>query len=460
MHNDRARDLDSEPLPKRWGEQIGSNYMLGELLGTGGMGVVYAATQRSLARVVAIKLPRPELVGDPCMLARFRSEARAGSCINHRNVVRVLDFGDDAGAPFLVMEYVAGPRLGQLVIDHGPMPAAMAVDIVRQIVGGLEDAHAHGIVHADVKSDNILVETLRDGTVMPRLIDFGIARFMNEPVVDMGEQVVSGTPEYLAPEVIRGGAATFASDVYAVGVMLYELITGATPFAAASSVEIMSNKLEDAAVPMTWRCPELEIPADLDELVARTLARDPAVRFSDAAALGAALDGVKRARANLSAARKRRQTVVSAFSTEATTETISVESIPARQPPPVTSALALRRRTVLDRIATGDVDSIAIAYLDLARALVDEHQLATAISELEEGVELLSVRSGGPAWRLLLTLSALHDGIGDRRRARAIANAAREHAMRAKSALGCERAARLCARLGRRSSDTRHPRPW
>jgi serine/threonine protein kinase len=460
MDRNRPRDREFQPLPKRRGEQIGGSYVLSELLGTGGMGVVYAATQRSLARVVAVKLPRPELAGDPNMLARFRSEALAGSRVNHRNVVRVLDFGDDAGAPFLVMEYVAGPRLGQLVIDNGPMPAAMAVDIVRQIVSGLEDAHAHGIVHADVKSDNILVETLRDRTVMPRLIDFGIARFLNEPAVPIGEPVVSGTPEFLAPEVIRGGAPTFASDVYACGVILYELITGATPFATGSSIEIMSSKLEGAAVPMSWRCPDLEIPAELDELVARSLARDPAVRFADAAALGLALDGVARDRAKLSAARTRRQTVPSVFSTEATTATINVDAIPSVQPVAAASAIAVCRRAVLDRIATGDVDAIAIAYLHLARALVDEHQLAKAIAELEEGVELLSVRSRGPVWRLLLTLSALHDGNGDRPRARVIANAARDHARRAGSPIGSERAERLCARLGRRSSATRHSRPW
>jgi serine/threonine protein kinase len=460
MNDLKAPDL--EPSLNRRGESIGPNYVLGDLLGAGGMGVVYAATQRSLDRTVAIKLPRPELVGDAQTLGRFRNEAFAGSRVNHRNVVRVLDFGDNAGAPFLVMEHVVGPRLGQLVIDNGPMPNAMAVDIVRQIVAGLEDAHGRGIIHADVKSDNILVETLRAGTVVPRLIDFGIARFLNEPTLQVDHDVISGTPEYLAPEVIRGDAPTFASDVYGAGVILYELVTGATPFAGGGSARIMTSKLEGAAVPMSWRCPDLEIPADLDELVIRTLARDPAARFADAVALGQALDLVKRTRANLGAARARRQTSVrDAFSTEATTATISVDSAPSAPVVPAATPLSLRRLAVLEHTTRGDVDAIAIAYLDLARALVDEHQLGAAITELEYGVKLLSIPGkNAPAWRLLLTLSALHDGTGDRARARLIANKAREHAMRAGSAIGTERAERLCARLARSRSGTPRARPW
>jgi hypothetical protein len=359
------------------------------------------------------------------------------------------------------MERVVGPGLGQLVLDHGPMPSAMAVDVVHQIVAGLDDAHANGIVHADVKSDNILVETLRDGTLVPRLIDFGIARFLDEQPVHIGPQVISGTPEFLAPEVICGGAPSFASDIYAVGVILYELVTGATPFAGGSSAKIMSSKLEAAAVPMTWRCPDLEIPSDLDEIVVRALARDPEARFANAAALGQALDLVKRTRATLRAARPRRSTQGTAFSTEATTATISMDSVPAMQRAPTTSLVEVRRDAVIDALAGGDVDAIAIAYLDLARTLIDEHQLGAAMIELEEGVELLSLPDGtGPVWRLMLTLSALHDGSGDRQRARLVASAARARAVSAGSAIGRERADRLCARLARRRSSTRPSRPW
>jgi len=457
----KARNLDS--VPSRRGDIIGTRYVLGDVLGIGGMGVVYAATQHSLDRTVAIKLPRTELASDPQVRFRFRNEALASSRINHRNVVRLFDFGDDQGAPYLVMEHIIGPVLGQLVIDHGPMPSAMAARIVRQIVAGLEDAHAHGIIHADVKSDNILVETLRDGSLVPRLIDFGIARILNDRVIDANAAMVSGTPEYLAPEVIRGGAPTFASDIYAAGVILYELVTGATPFAGGSSAKIMSRKLEGEAVPMTWCRPDLDIPSDLDALVVRALARDPAGRFANASAMGHALDTISRAGATRHP-RPRRSTAPSVFTSEATTATMSMDSIPSpthASDEQGCSAVAKRRVAVLAAMTACDVDAIAIAYLELARALVDEHQLGAAVIELDEGVELLSLPDGtGPVWRLLLTLAALHDGNGDRPRARVVAGAARDQAARAGSAIGCERAERLCERLARGRSTTRSARPW
>ena len=465
MQNEQRRPRNLDSVPSRRGDIIGTRYVLGDVLGIGGMGVVYAATQHSLDRTVAIKLPRTELVSDPQVRLRFRNEALASSRINHPNVVRVFDFGDDQGAPYLVMEHIIGPGLGQLVTDHGPMPSAMAARISRQIVAGLEDAHAHGIIHADVKSDNILVETVRDGSLVPRLIDFGIARILNDRVIDSNAAMVSGTPEYLAPEVIRGGPPTFASDIYAAGVILYELITGATPFAGGSSAEVMSGKLDGEAVPMTWRRPDLDIPSDLDALVVCALARDPVGRFANASAMGHALDTITRTGATMRP-RPRRSTAPSVFTSEATTA-VSMDSIPsATRHTPASeeqgrSAVAKRRVAVLAAMTACDVDAMAIAYLELARALVDEHQLAAAVIELDEGVELLSLPDGtGPVWRLLLTLAALHDGNGDRPRARIVAGAARDQAARAGSAIGCERAERLCERLTRGRSTTRSTGPW
>src|SRR5438309_1488307 len=156
MEHDRLEAL------QRRGDVIGG-YVLGELLGVGGMGVVYAATQRSLDRIVAVKLPRPELASDPAVRQRFRAEAYTSARVNHRNIVRVVDFGDHDGVPYLVMEHVIGVGLGQLASEHGPMSIANATSLVDQILAGLEEAHGNGIVHADVKCDNILVETLRDG---------------------------------------------------------------------------------------------------------------------------------------------------------------------------------------------------------------------------------------------------------------------------------------------------------
>ena len=273
----------------RRGELVANRYVLGNVLGIGGMGVVYAALQIALDRVVALKLPRPELAGDPHVKARFHIEALTSSRIAHRNVVRVFDYGEHAGAPYLVMEHVAGPRLGQLLAEHGALPIPLALQLVGQIASALEEAHANGVVHADVKCDNILVETVRDGSLHSRLIDWGIARFSDRD--DTGDGLlVTGTPEYLAPEVALGGRPSFAADVYGVGVMLHELISGETPF--ADGAEVLVSKLDEPTVPLSRRCPGLPISPALDDLVLRALARDPSTRFPDAAALCRALEAL------------------------------------------------------------------------------------------------------------------------------------------------------------------------
>jgi serine/threonine-protein kinase len=281
----------------RRGELVGGNYVLDEVLGVGGMGIVYAARQRSLDRTVALKVPRPELAADPIVRRRFRVEALASSRITHRNSVCVFDYGEHSGVPYIVMEHVAGPRLARLLVEHGPLPIGVAVRLVRQVTSALEEAHANEIVHADVKCDNILVEIQRDGGLVPRLIDWGIARLGNRRD-DNDAGIVTGTPEYLAPEVVAGARPTFAADVYAVGVMLYELIAGATPFGAYKV--------------------DVELPPALDSVVQRALAREPGSRFADATMLGNALDAIELA-ANEHEPITTTGASCSVFATEATT---------------------------------------------------------------------------------------------------------------------------------------------
>ncbi len=457
MQNSAAIVFDTVVAPNRCGEVIGTSYVLGEALGSGGMGVVYAATQRSLARDVAIKLPHPDLVDTRVIRDRFRNEAIAGARVNHPNVVRVLDFGEHAGSPFLVMERVVGPRLGQLLRARGPMPCDMAVRIVRQIVGGLEDVHANDIVHADLKTDNILVETGRDGALLPRLIDFGIARLRGGPTLYGPTSSISGTAEYLAPEVIGGDTPSFAADVHAIGVILYELVTGATPFSGGDSTRVMIRRLEEDAVPMMWRCPELEIPPELDALVIRALARSPARRHADAAELARELDAiVDLCTTSTTLSGGMTSSTASTMSALQTTATLSTDAVVTHQGDG--TAVAKRRLAVLAAMTAGDIDAVAIGYLDLARALIDAHQLADAVTELEEAVELLSVAPHcGRLWPLLLTLAALHDGMGYRPRARRVAAAAFDQAVRDGSRVGRERAERLCTRLARCGSAARSP---
>lgn len=394
---------DEEAFCHRCGELIAGSYSLREVIGVGGMGVVYAAVQRSLDRIVALKLPRPELLDDPRVRARLRTEALVSSRIEHRNAVRVVDFGDHMNAPYLVMEHVAGPRLSRVLDEHKRLPVELALGMTRQVVSALEEAHRNGIVHADVKCDNVLVEVRRDGSMTPRLIDWGIAHFVGQHEGDYGLEV-TGTPEYLAPEVLQGAPPGYASDVYAVGVMLYELLSGTTPFKLGGS--------------------PLEIPHDVDALLMQALENDPELRFHDAAALGSALDAV----------------------------TSSTLEAPIAHEPTVDDC-----RVALARAWTcTDAGPIIVAYLELARRLVDEHKLVDAVHELERGVELVAaLPSGGPLWRLLLALAALYDGVGNRRRALDAAVLAQAWALRDDSEVGRERARELSARLARSRRLTR-----
>jgi hypothetical protein len=457
MHDDNE-PIGSAALQRR-GDVIDGSYLLGRILGIGGMGVVYEAIQRSLGRTVAIKLPRPELASDPVVRERFRIEARASSRINHPNVVHILDFCETGGVPYLVMEHVPGRRLSDLVIERGGLSTAFAVELVSQILAGLQDAHANGIVHSDVKCDNILVQTVRDGRVMPRLIDFGIAHFVGgscAPGADTAHDIV-GTPEYLAPELIRGDTPTFASDVYAVGVLLYELMTGATPFAGGTRAQVLSRQLREQPMPLSWWAPHRGVPPALDAVVARALAKEPADRFADAGAFGAALARVPFNEPGPLRPRVWPAASTEVFSTEATTASLRADAVAlaatsaAPAGPGSRPRIDEQRRAVGAAIREGDVDAIAIAYLELARVLLDAHRVGTAIAELEEGVELLSAVPAGtsrsPLWRLLLSLAAIYGGRGDRAQARSIARAARDQAVAAGSAVGRERAERLWTRL-------------
>jgi hypothetical protein len=239
--------------------------------------------------------------------------------------------------------------------------------------------------------------------------------------------------------------------IYAVGTILYELVTGATPFAGGNSTEVMTRQLEDAAVPPSWRCPGGEIPAALDEVIARALSKQPAERFPDASAFAVALAQAAPSDPIARLPDPRSTRAPPAFSTQA--KTIAMDGEHPRRPPHARWSWVVEQRR--DAVATaasgGDADAIVIAYLDLALALVDEHELAVAITALEQGVALLSRttlhRPGAPVWRLVLTLASFHDRAGDRGRACRMTRVAHDHANRAGSALGMERAQQLLTRL-------------
>lgn len=280
--------------PIEVGSFVGS-YELLDVIGTGGMGVVFDA--ESDGRHVAVKLLSEQRLADERAVRRFRDEAIVGRIVRHPNLTATYEDGSTVdGVPFLVMERVCGETLGVRIQRDGCPSLPRAITLVQQILAGLGAMHAVGIVHGDVKSDNVLVERLDDGTDHARLIDFGLAHVQFSPTDDVrrpgpDEELVSGTPEYMAPEVIRGEGSSMASDLYAVGIILYELLTGSTPFAGGVPSEIVRRHLVDDVVPPSLRC-EVEVPSMLDRIALRAIAKDPAERFPNAEAFLSALSVV------------------------------------------------------------------------------------------------------------------------------------------------------------------------
>ena len=210
------------------------NFHLTESLGEGGMGAVYKATDRNLQRTVAIKLLHPNLVSDPASFQRFRNEAHLSARISHPNVATLLDFQRTDAFHFIVMEYVEGMALDRILRFQGQIPEELAVKITMQVLEGLEAAHEMGIMHRDLKPGNIMIN--KRGFV--KLMDFGIARLENSARLTQQNRVI-GTLEYLAPELIRGGEPSRSSDLYALGILLHEMLTGRTPFKGENEAAIM-----------------------------------------------------------------------------------------------------------------------------------------------------------------------------------------------------------------------------
>lgn len=252
------------------------------------MGAVYEATCGTES--VAIKVPYCEVLDDDTSIRRFRDEGIAGSIVEHPNLARVIRQGEtESGIPYLVMEQIHGEHLCARVGRNRALSLRKAAVFVRQLLDGLAALHASGIVHGDVKSDNILVERHADGSEVARLIDFGLAHAELESESTPADHLVSGTPDYMAPEVVRGAGSTPASDLYAAGVILYELITGSTPFGGGPSSEILQRHLTEDVIPPSLRRVDREIPPILERIVMRALEKHPSKRFASAGAFASAL---------------------------------------------------------------------------------------------------------------------------------------------------------------------------
>ncbi len=267
---------------------IAEKFRIRRCVGLGASGAVYQADQMALGRTVAVKVLRPELAADPKIVARFQDEALAASRLNHPNTVSIIDYGQTPdGLLYLVMEFLRGKTLTQLVQSQMPLPTARIGDMVSQILSGLEEAHASGVIHADLKSDNIIVERRRGGWDLVKVVDFGVARILGVTQRDESDKTICGTPEYMAPEIITGREPTVASDLYAVGVVLYELLAGMTPFGDSTRiVDVLTRQIKEPPVPPSKRAGPGAIAHDVDpgleEIALRALAKTPRERFADA----------------------------------------------------------------------------------------------------------------------------------------------------------------------------------
>lgn len=261
-------------------ETLGGRYQLEKLLGEGGMASVYKAQDLLLERPVAVKVLREQWAADTDFIARFRQEARSAASLSHPNIVAVYDVGEDAGRHYIVMEFIAGPSLKE-EIASGPLSSQRVIEIGGQVCAGLEYAHQKGVIHRDIKPHNILLHEQQ-----AKITDFGIARALGT-ATQTGRGEVFGSPLYLSPEQINGESATAASDIYSLGVTLYEASTGRLPFQADSPIATALKHVNEA--PPMPREIVGSIPPSLEGIILRAMSKDPRKRFASAAQMGLAL---------------------------------------------------------------------------------------------------------------------------------------------------------------------------
>ena len=279
----RAAGGGREPL--RPGAVFAGRYEVKEIIGAGGMGIVYRAFDRELQEPVAIKTLRPESMGSGAGLERFKQEIRLARRIAHRNVVRTYDLGEQNGMYYLTMEYVEGTSLKQLIVSRGKLPVEVTLTVGKQLCRALEVAHAEGVIHRDIKPQNIVVEP--NGFL--KVMDFGIARLVNPPqgkgLTEAGTSI--GTPDYMSPEQLSGLELDSRSDLYAAGVVLFECLTGRLPFEAETTWALIAKHLEeDAPDP---RALNPDVPGALGVVILTAMAKDPNKRFASASQMHDAL---------------------------------------------------------------------------------------------------------------------------------------------------------------------------
>ena len=255
------------------GDILGGRYEIQKLLGMGGMGAVYKARDMEVERVVGLKVIRPDLAGNPAILARFKQELVLARQVTHKNIIRIYDLNEADGVKFITMEFIEGEDLRSILTRQGKLPPAEAVGIILQVCAGLQAAHGEGVIHRDLKPSNIM----RDPAGRVVIMDFGLARTVQGDGMTQTGMMV-GTMEYMSPEQAMGKELDARSDQFAVGLIFYEMLSGFVPFHAESAIASLVKRTQEPAVPLLDV--DASIPPVLSNVVGKCLERDPNARFT------------------------------------------------------------------------------------------------------------------------------------------------------------------------------------
>ncbi len=275
-----APTASSLKLERLTGSVIAGKFYILEQIGEGGMGFVYKARHLTLDKLVCVKILRPQLVTNATVVSRFEREAKAASRLNHPHSIQVLDFGHiDSGGFYIVMEFIEGRDLAAVLAEEWPLTELRVCHIAAQVLSALAAAHAANVIHRDLKPENIMLQKLPDDPDFVKVLDFGIAKVMGPelPGLTRGD-LVCGTPQYMSPEQATGAAIDARSDIYAVGVVLYRMVTGFLPFEGRNPMEFLTKHASEKPLPPRIRRPDVRLSRDLETLIMRALEKDPARR--------------------------------------------------------------------------------------------------------------------------------------------------------------------------------------
>jgi tRNA A-37 threonylcarbamoyl transferase component Bud32 len=298
-----TEDANPQEIDTLLGKLVAGNFRIGRLIGSGAMGNVYQAEQLSLGKAVAIKILHPHLMSDEKLVLRFQREAKSASRLNHPNSIQIIDSGvDSSGALYIAMELLSGRDLSQVIRDEFPLPVPRIVRIMSQVLSALDEAHAQGVIHRDLKPSNIVLTERRGEPDFVKVCDYGIAKAQSDdgqPDSQMltMQGLVCGTPEYMSPEQARGELLDGRTDLYSAAVILYQMVTGDIPFRASTPIGIVSRHLSETPAVPSARRQDPTIPAELDDLILRGLAKSRNLRPPTAAAFRAELEDIGAGRA-------------------------------------------------------------------------------------------------------------------------------------------------------------------